>query len=226
MKYNFTNNHIHIHLASLGAAWGIALIGAIGPFINGFTFGSLFYDQTTALVAALTMTATAVSISLVTLKGAGLATSKAATGIMTAAVLDDIGSLALVAIMVPFLTSKGSVSVYDVLVILVKAVGFFLAVGLISKFVFPERIRLNWCGKKEMFYHKWGYRHLIRVYPMQSILVIMLTGLLFGLLALELGFHQGIGAYMGALILKDQYFNDFFTKEVSEQHNSAHSLFR
>ena len=26
-------------------AWGIALIGAIGPFINGFGVGTMFYDQ-------------------------------------------------------------------------------------------------------------------------------------------------------------------------------------
>ena len=70
---------------------------------------AFYREQKVALCAGLCMTATAVSISLVTLKGAGLASSKASTGIMTSAVLDDIGSLALVAIMVPVLTSDKGV---------------------------------------------------------------------------------------------------------------------
>ena len=200
--------------AGIKKAWGIALIGAIGPFINGYTVGRIFYDPTTALVAGLCMTATAVSISLVTLKEAGLATSKAATGIMTSAVLDDIGSLALVAIMVPILKAGDeSISAVEIITILSKAVGFFLLVGIISKFILPERVRLNWCGMPNKFVYKWGYRHMVRTNPAQSILCVLLTGLLFGLLALELGFHPGIGAYMGALILKDGYFTDIFDKE-------------
>ena len=160
------------------------------------------------------MTATAVSISLVTLKEAGLAASRAATGIMTSAVLDDIGSLALVAIMVPILKAGDEgIGAVEIIIILIKAIGFFVLVGLTSKFLFSERIRLNWCGKSNKFYYKYGYRHLVRQSPSQSILCVLLTGLLFGLLALQLGFHPGIGAYMGALILKDGYFTDVFDKE-------------
>lgn len=196
-------------MVGIKQAWGIALIGAIGPFINGYSMAWLFYqDQTTALMAGLCMTATAVSISLVTLKGAGMSTSKAATGIMTSAVLDDIGCLALVAIMVPILTSSDAVNTVDVVLVVVKAISFFVAVALICKFLLPERVRLNFCGRPDEFVYKWGYRQMIRIDKTQSVLVVLLTGLLFGLFAAALGFHPGIGAYMGALILKGDYFVD------------------
>lgn len=182
-------------LEGIQKAWGIALIGAMGPFTCGFLFTYWFFegDLRIAIMSGLCMTATAVSVTMVALKGCGLSKSKASTGIMTSAVLDDIGSLALVAVAVPLVTSDDGVSPLFILGILGKAAGFFGIVFVFGKFVFPERVRLNWCCQSEKFLFKYGYRHIVRISPAQSTLVILLTGLLFGLLAHVLGFHPGIG---------------------------------
>jgi len=75
-------------------SWGVALIGAIFPFFTGYFTAQLFgYDNNSALLWGLTMTATAVSLTMVTLKNENLHKSTAATGIMTADVIDDILSL-------------------------------------------------------------------------------------------------------------------------------------
>ena len=92
-------------LRSIKRSWGIAFFGALAPFMAAFYVTDYFWGDTNiAIMCGLTMTATAVSLTMVTLKSLGLSTSQAATGIMTSAVLDDIASLALVAILVPLAT--------------------------------------------------------------------------------------------------------------------------
>ena len=89
-------------IRSIKRSWGIAFFGAVVPFCVAY-FLTLSYwgDKNMALMCGLAMMATAVSLTMVSLKTEGLSKTPAATGIMTSAVLDDIASLALVAILVP-----------------------------------------------------------------------------------------------------------------------------
>ncbi|MEZ5893117.1 MAG: cation:proton antiporter [Parvularculaceae bacterium] len=92
---------------SIRRSWGVALFGAIAPFCAAYAVVDYFWhDVNVALISGLAMTATAVSLTMVSLKSEGLQKSAAATGIMTSAVLDDIGSLALVAILVPIASAR------------------------------------------------------------------------------------------------------------------------
>lgn len=89
-------------LDSIRKSWGIALFGALAPFTAAYIVADQVWgDQDISLMCALTMTATAVSLTMVSLRSAGLQASPVATRIMTSAVLDDIGSLIMVAIVVP-----------------------------------------------------------------------------------------------------------------------------
>ena len=84
--------------------WGIALFGAIVPFALAYSLVMYFWgDRNGALMCALAMTATAVSLTMVSLRSEDLHKTRAATGIMTSAVLVDIASLALVAVLVALL---------------------------------------------------------------------------------------------------------------------------
>jgi Kef-type K+ transport system membrane component KefB len=94
-------------LQGIKRSWGIALFGAITPFIIGYSMANVFWgDANTSIFCGLVMMATAVSLTMVSLKSEGLNNTLAATGIMTSAVLDDIASLALVAILVPIATGE------------------------------------------------------------------------------------------------------------------------
>ena len=87
-------------------SWGIALIGAIVPFGSGYLAGYLLWPQehwTIHLTIATAVTATAVSLTMIVLQSVGLSKCKAAMGIMTSAVLDDVGCLILVAILIPII---------------------------------------------------------------------------------------------------------------------------
>ena len=91
-------------LQSIKKSWGIAFFGALAPFCSAYAVADYFWGETNiSLMCGLTMTATAVSLTMVSLKSEGLGRSPAAARIMTAAVLNDIASLALVAILVPSL---------------------------------------------------------------------------------------------------------------------------
>jgi len=110
-------------MVGIKKAWGIALIGAAGPFVTGYVLTLLYFDdQNMAIMSGLTLTATAVSLSMMTLKSMGMSKSKASLGIMTSAVLDDIGSLALVAIIVPVVTSTEAVEAMDIIMIILKVI--------------------------------------------------------------------------------------------------------
>ena len=106
---------------------GIALIGAAFPFLAGYATASLFgYGHNSALLWGLTMTATAVSLTMMSLRADLMHRSTAATGIMTAAVIDDVLSLIGVAILVPIIlvSSAGdgadAVSIASILWIIAK----------------------------------------------------------------------------------------------------------
>ena len=125
-------------ISSIKRSWGIALFGAIAPFIVAYSLAMYFWgDRNGALMCGLAMTATAVSLTMVSLRSEGLHTTRAAAGIMTSAVLDDIASLALVAILVPMAAGEAMLSVSSVALIALKAISFFLLVTVMALWLFP-----------------------------------------------------------------------------------------
>lgn len=194
-------------IKSIKRSWGIAFFGALVPFSIAYT--STYYwwgDTNMALLCGLAMTATAVSLTLVSLKTEGLARTQAATGIMTSAVLDDIASLAAVAIMVPIAAGTASLSVEGVLLIVGKAVAFFVLVTFIGAWLFPSDKpfikNIPFLGKFHLsLFLKMGKGDY-------TILSLLLVAVLVGMLAHEFGFHPAVGAYMAGLIIHREYFDD------------------
>ncbi len=203
---------------------GIAVIGAIFPFLAGFICAKMFgYSQSVALLWGLTMTATAVSLTMVSLKAKSLHKSQAATGIMTAAVVDDVLSLIGVAIIVPLaLTAQkngGEIVIEwsNIGIIAFKVAIFFTLVLIIGLFAFPERApkKLN---PKSTLLQKIDF-YLTKLFLPISIkrfltlysgeftpLIMVFLALGMGAIADIFGFHPAIGAYFAGLFLKKEYF--------------------
>jgi len=190
-------------------AWGIAVIGAIFPFLAGFYTASLFgFSTTSSLVWGLTMTATAVSLTMVSLKSLRLEKTEAATGIMTSAVVDDVLSLIGLAILLPIILSSGEggsfhIDFNELINTIFKVILFFSFVYFVGRFIVPHKK-----GIRFFFLVDNGNFALIGVF----ILVFM-----FGDVAHMLGFHPAIGAYFAGLILRAEYF------EVGSE-NKAHEV--
>ncbi|MBV1930875.1 MAG: cation:proton antiporter [Porticoccaceae bacterium] len=195
-------------LDSIKRSWGIAFFGAVAPFAIAYSLASYFWQDTNiALLCGLTMTATAVSLTMVSLKGENLHTTKAATGIMTSAVLDDIASLALVAILVPIATGSEALSVLSIEIIVGKTVAFFAIVTVLGMWLFPHDLTHSWFGKIPLL-GRYGIKDLMSFSRGEhATLAILLLAVLVGIVSHKFGFHPAVGAYMAGLIMKEEYFH-------------------
>ncbi|MCB9989529.1 MAG: cation:proton antiporter [Rhodospirillales bacterium] len=192
---------------SMKRSWGIAFFGAVAPFFTAFFLALVFWeDINVAIICGLAMTATAVSLTMVSLKSEGLNTSRAATGIMTSAILDDIASLALLAILVPIAAGEGVIDPLHILMIVGKTIAFFVFVVAVAKYALPH-IMPQWFERVPVI-GKYGMRHLLEFGRGEhATLTVLIMALGMGLLAHYMGFHPAVGAYMAGLIMKEEYFN-------------------
>lgn len=81
-------------------------------------------------MSGLCITATAVFLTMVTLRIEDMHRTAAAARVMTGAVLEDIASLVLFAILIPIATSEGTPDALDIFVIAAKAMLFLVAISL------------------------------------------------------------------------------------------------
>lgn len=196
-----TNNFIK----SLKRSWGIAFFGALAPFSIAYGLSYWFWsDPNIALLCGLTMMATAVSLTMVSLKTEGLNRLPAATGIMTSAVIDDVASLALVAALVPIASGEASLSADGLMLIVGKTVAFFVAVVFIGGLVFPAST--GWTKKIPIIGQISLQRFLALSRGDHMVLILLMIAVSVGLLAHHFGFHPAVGAYMAGLIISQNYF--------------------
>jgi Kef-type K+ transport system membrane component KefB len=193
-------------IRSIKRSWGIAFFGAVAPFFAAYFVADYFWGNTRmSIMCGLTMTATAVSLTMVSLKGLGLQSSRAAMGIMTSAVLDDIASLALVAVLVPLATGQATLDTVSIALIVGKVLVFFGGVALVSAYLLPHDLE-GWVATIPLI-GRFGARDLLGTGGGEhSTLTVLLMALVVGLVAHEFGFHPAVGAYMAGLILREEYF--------------------
>ena len=195
-------------LASLRRSWGIAFFGALGPFLATFGVTYAFWgDPQVSTLCGLAMTATAVSLTMVSLREEGLQASPVATRIMTSAVIDDIASLALVAVVVPIATGSGEATPAGVAATIGRAVLFFLLITATSKWVFPTH-RKGWLARIPWLEGQ-GMRSLLGVAEGRfATLQVLLLAILGGVAGHAFGLHAAVGAYMTGLILHEEQFDE------------------
>ena len=215
----FEENVSHF-MQGLKRSWGIAVIGAIFPFMAGYyTAVILGYNFNVAMIYGLTMTATAVSLTMVSLKSEGLQSSHAAIGIMTAAVVDDVLSLIGLSILIPIALStqldpNAAIDMNELVIVFVKVILFFAIILFIGILLFPDSLALEKDRAHGKFFKAaiiarrfTGIKRLLNIYNGEfTPLVMIFVAVSFGAIAHTLGFHPAIGAYFAGLFLKEEYF--------------------
>ncbi len=204
----FEENPI-LFVRSIKRSWGIAFFGALGPFAAAYFLSMyLWNDQNIAILVGLTMTATAVSLTMVVLQYERLHLTKAAMGIMTSAVLDDIASLVMVATIIPLVSGEGAVTLSTILNTTIQVVIFFGLVMFFALIVFPGReSRYESHGWFSNIITKVGLHDILAFNEGKvATLAILTFALLFGIFAHHLGLHPALGAYMAGLIMRKEYF--------------------
>lgn len=222
-------------IQGLKRSWGIAIIGAFFPFLAGYYTATLFgYSFNVAMIWGLTMTATAVSLTMVSLKSEGLQTSHAAIGIMTAAVVDDILSLVGLSILIPIAlaTQEDASAVVDISqigFILLKVILFFFIIIFIGMVLFPDSLESEKEKQHSLFFKVainirkfFGIRKLLMIYHGRfTPLIMIFIAMTFGAIAHNMGFHPAIGAYFAGLFLKEEYFKCTIDKQLSNHRKDA-----
>ena len=180
---------------SIKRAWGIALFGALGPFLASFSIAHFFWqDFSVSIMCGLAMAATTVSLSMVSLKSEGLHKTPLARGIMTSAVVDNISSLILIAVMVPLATGDAMITPAGIGMIIVKAVIFFAIVAVLGMWILPNK--------------RHGFKSILQFQKGEhTTLAVLLLALLAALLSYAFGFHAAVGAYMAGLIVREEFFH-------------------
>lgn len=199
-----TNNF----LANVKRSWGIAFFGALAPFLCTYAVALWFWQrQDLALICGLAMTATAVSLTMVSLKNEQLHHLPAAGGIMASAVLDDIASLIFLAIVIPLVTTGTAIDLAQVMLIIIKVIIFFSIVTFLGACIFPKSDK-SAIVKYIPILNKYGIGDLLSFQNgAHTTLIMLFVALATALLGHQLGFHPAIGAYLAGLVLKEEYFN-------------------
>jgi Kef-type K+ transport system membrane component KefB len=179
------------------------------------------------------MTATAVSLTMVSLREEKLHKTTASTAIMTAAIVDDILSLIGLSILIPIILSTHSeANVVDMSVIgvvILKVVLFFISIMFVGLVLFPDSLR-DERDKSHPFFFKiavkvrklTGIKRLLLTYEGRfTPLIMVFLAVSFGAVADAFGFHPAIGAYFAGLFLKSEYFNITINNKLQSHKEDA-----
>ncbi|HIG18758.1 MAG TPA: cation:proton antiporter, partial [Candidatus Handelsmanbacteria bacterium] len=177
----------------------VAVVGAAVPFAVSFSLALTFgLDYVGATFVGLTMTATAVIITLKSLKDLGLANTRVARIIIASCVIDDLLTLIFFGLVVGVLTG-GTFEPVAIAITLGKVVGFLAVSLLLATFVYP-RLTLP-------FRSEGG----------KGFTFVLLTALAAGFFAEAIGLHMILGAYLAGLFFEEKVAHPNLVKIVNDR---------
>ncbi|MBD03951.1 MAG: hypothetical protein CME24_06350 [Gemmatimonadetes bacterium] len=184
---------------ALKRSMGVAIVGAIVPFSVSFGLALMMgLDIVGATFVGLTMTATAVVITLKSLKDLDLANTRVARIFIASCVIDNLLTLVFFGLLVGVLTG-GEFEPINIAITLGKVVGFFAVSMLLALFVYP-RLSLP-------FRSEGG----------KGFTFVLCTAFAAGLFAEAIGLHMILGAYLAGLFFEEKVAHPNLVKIVTDR---------
>ncbi len=184
---------------ALKKSLGVAVVGAIVPFAVSFGIALLFgMDLVGATFVGLTMTATAVVITLKSLKDLGLVNTQVARVIIASCVIDDLLTLIFFGLVIGVL-SGGEFEPMTIFITLGKVIGFAIVAGLLGRFVYPL-LSLP-------FRSEGG----------KGFTFVLVMALAMGLFAESIGLHIILGAYVAGLFFEEKVAHPNLVRIVKDR---------
>ena len=184
---------------ALKRSMGVAVVGAIVPFGVAFGLALAFgLDYVGATFVGLTMAATAVVITLKSLRDLGLANTRVARVVIASCVLDNLLTMVFFGLVIGLLTG-GTFEPMAILVNLGKVVGFFAASLGLATWVYP-RLRLP-------FRSEGG----------KGFTFVLVTAFGAGLFAEAIGLHMILGAYLAGLFFEEKVAHPNLVRVVNDR---------
>ncbi len=175
--------------AAVKDSFGIAIVGAIVPFLVSMGVARAFgLDLLASIFVGLTMTSTAVVVTLKTHRDIGFQNSRMSRVIVATCVVDDLLTMIFFSFVLGFIKGE-ALDINQIILIIGKVILFFsltLSIGMLlyPRLAFPFR---NKQGKGFTF--------------------ILILGFAAGELANHLGLHFIIGAYFAGLFFEEKVVN-------------------
>jgi Kef-type K+ transport system membrane component KefB/Trk K+ transport system NAD-binding subunit len=184
---------------ALKRSMGVAIVGAIVPFSVSFGIALAFgLDFVGATFVGLTMTATAVVVTLKSLRDLGLSNTRVARVIIASGVIDALLTLVFFGLVIGVL-SGDEFEPLSIVITLGKVIGFFAVCLLIGLFVYPLL--------KLPFRSEGG----------KGFTFVLLTAIAAGLFAEAIGLHMILGAYLAGLLFEEKVAHPNLVKIVNDR---------
>lgn len=185
------------------AAFLVALLGVIVPFILGYVYVSAIYggDMNQALFLGAAMVATSVGITARVIKDMKLTDAKESKIIIGAAVIDDVLGMIVLAIVKGMNDSSGSgsIDIGSIVLITVEAFAFVIIIMLLAYFAVPRFYNWRQDRVKQKKAENSNYKE--NKYDMFVVSIIFM--LLLAWFAENMGLAAIIGAFLAGMLFAD-----------------------
>ena len=200
MLHSGVETHPREFFTALRSSLGVAIVGAIAPFSVAFTVAFLYFDLPiqASVFVGLTMTATAVVVTLKILRDLGLHNTRMARVIVASCVLDNLLTLILFSVVLGIMNDE-AVNVARIFENVGKVILFFGVVIGVGHWLYPL------------------FKHPFRKRGGKGFAFILILGLSFGLLADMIGLHIILGAYLAGLFFRAEVASKELVQKVTDR---------
>lgn len=193
-----TTEPMEFFKAMRSSIW-IAIVGAVVPFSVSMGVAIMFgLPLEPAIFIGLTMTATAVVITLKIFRDLGLHKTRMARLVVAACVVDDMLTLLLFSLLLSVVKGEG-VTMESLFAIFAKVLVFFGLVIAVGRWLYPY------------------FRHPFQHREGKGFTFVLILGLTFGLFAEAIGLHIILGAYMAGLFFREEVANKILVQKVEDR---------
>ncbi len=131
------------------AGFTIGTVGVIVPFVMGYALSlALGLDTITGLVVGAALVATSISITALVLQEINQSRKVESRMMISAAVVDDVLGLAILGVIVSFISSSTPITPLSVIVVISTSLALWLAVTVFATVVLPRIINFTSKGKE------------------------------------------------------------------------------
>ena len=131
------------------AGFTIGTIGVIVPFLMGYGLSlALGLDTITGLVVSAALVATSISITALVLQEINQSRKTEARMMISAAVVDDVLGLALLGVIVSFISTSTPITPLNVITVILTSLALWLTMTAFAAFVVPKIINFTSKGKE------------------------------------------------------------------------------
>lgn len=169
----------------------VAAGGALVPLVSGAWLAWVFLPDTEmrivqAAFVGVALAITAIPTTVRVLAEMGLLSTRLGQTMVAAAIFDDVIGLVLLAMITALLATGHVPSVFEVVMMLAKAIAFFVVTGLLGAHVYPRISRKL---------------HVLQI-ASAEFAILMAVALGYALLAEALGMHWIVGVFMAGLFFE------------------------